>query len=225
MIFETFYDVIRKTMTLTNENVRGFDLIVTEAENRKVPLHELAYILATTWHETAARMQPIAEYGKGRGRKYGKKGKYGQVPYGRGYVQLTWDFNYEKADKELKLGGKLLRNFDLALNPTYAIPILFTGMQQGWFTGKKLKDFIDNIDEPDAEDQKEYEDARKIINGTDKKVLIARYALIFERALKTAKYGTKVLVQKARQPDDPGIETKKEHWLVRLFKMIFWRKK
>src|SRR6185437_12623114 len=31
----------------------------------------LAYMLATVYHETAATMQPIAEYGKGRGRPYG----------------------------------------------------------------------------------------------------------------------------------------------------------
>ena len=30
-----------------------------------------AYILATTWHETATTMLPIAEYGKGGGRPYG----------------------------------------------------------------------------------------------------------------------------------------------------------
>lgn len=202
MELDKFYNTIRKTMTLTNENVRGFDLILSEAEKRKVLINDLAYILATTWHETAARMHPIAEYGKGKGRKYGVKGKYGQVPYGRGYVQLTWDFNYEKADKELKLGGRLLKNFDLALHPDIAIPILFVGMEQGWFTGKKLRDYIDEIDESDLEDSREYEDGRRIINGVDKKKLIATYALLFEKALKAARYGLKATQSPVEKPKD-----------------------
>ena len=201
-----FYAELRKSITLTNENVRGFDFLTKEAEARNIPINDFAYILATAFHETAHRMQPIAEYGKGKGRKYGVRGKYGQVPYGRGYVQLTWDFNYEKADKELKLGGKLLKNFELALDPKYAAQILFAGMQQGWFTGKKLRDFIDTIDEPDDEDRREFELGRKIINGVDKKTLIANYGLIFEKALKAAGYGHTVTEKPVqRQPDDPGV--------------------
>ena len=202
MELEKFYNTIRKTMTLTQENVRGFDLILTEAEKRNVYINDLAYILATTWHETAARMHPIAEYGKGKGRKYGVPGKYKQIPYGRGYVQLTWDFNYEKADKELKLGGRLLRDFDLALRPEIAIPILFVGMEQGWFTGKKLRDFIDEIDEDDEEDQREFEEGRKIINGKDKKRLIAIYALLFEKALKAARYGRRATEKPVEKPKE-----------------------
>ena len=199
MELDKFYNTIRKTMTLTSENVRGFDLILSEAEKRKIYINDLAYILATTWHETAARMHPIAEYGKGKGRKYGVKGKYGQIPYGRGYVQLTWDFNYEKADKELKLGGKLLKNFDLALHPDIAIPILFVGMEQGWFTGKKLRD---EIDESDLEDGREYEEGRRIINGKDKKRLIAVYALLFEKALKAARYGRRATEKPVEKPKE-----------------------
>lgn len=186
-----FFDNIRKDYPLTNTNVNGFDRIVSEGENRNIPLPYLSYILATAWHETASTMQPIAEYGKGKGRKYGAVGKYGQVPYGRGYVQLTWDMNYEKADKELGLNGKLLKNFDLALDPEYAIPILFVGMEKGWFTGKKLSDYIDLIDESDSEDRKEYSDSRRIINGTDRASMIANHAINFEHALRGAGYGLK----------------------------------
>lgn len=195
MKLNKFYDSIRKTIPLTSENIRGFDFILTEGYARKVPLNDLAYILATTYHETASRMQPIAEYGKGKGRKYGVKGKYGQVPYGRGYVQLTWDFNYEKADKELGLKGALLKNFELALSPKVAVQILFVGMAEGWFTGKKLRDFIDTIDEPDDEDKKEYEGGRKVINGVDKKTLIATYAVVFEKGLKAALYDVPVVFE------------------------------
>lgn len=188
MNLDKFYDSVRNSITLTNENVRGFDFIIVEGLARKIHLNDLAYILATTFHETAARMQPIAEYGKGKGRKYGVKGKYGQVPYGRGYVQLTWDSNYEKADKKLNLKGALLRDFNLALDPKIAIQILFIGMEEGWFTGKKLRDFIDTIDEDDDEDKREFIEGRRIINGVDKKILIAGYGIIFEKALRSSGY-------------------------------------
>ncbi|MFH7264110.1 hypothetical protein ACHWGJ_29120, partial [Klebsiella pneumoniae] len=62
-------------------------------------------------------MQPVTEIGRGGGKPYGKPGKHGgQVPYGRGDVQLMWDGNYETADDELGLKGALLANFDLALD-------------------------------------------------------------------------------------------------------------
>lgn len=188
MNLEKFYNSIRKNFKLTTTNIKGFDLLLKEAENQKIPLFYLAYILATVWHETAHTMQPIAEYGKGKGRKYGIVGKYGQVPYGRGYVQLTWDENYEKADKKLNLKGALLKDFNLAMKPEIASKILFIGMLEGWFTGKSLKDYIDNVDESDEEDLREYSNARRIINGTDKQVMIGQYALKFEKALKDSGY-------------------------------------
>jgi putative chitinase len=51
----------------------------------------VAYALATAYCETSRTMQPIAEYGNGRGRRYGvAAGPCGQIYYGRGLVQLTW---------------------------------------------------------------------------------------------------------------------------------------
>lgn len=145
----------------------------------EMPVTWAAYVLATAFHETAHTMQPIAEYGKGKGRPYGRAGKYGQAQYGRGYVQLTWDANYERADRELKLGGALLKNFDLALQPTIAGQILVRGMTEGWFTGKKLADFL-----PD-----DYVGARKIINGTDRAAQIAEIARRFQAALTISGWG------------------------------------
>ena len=201
--------------SLSQAQVNGLDAILTEAERRKTPLKWVAYILATTYHETAHTMQPIAEYGKGKGRKYGVKGKYGQVPYGRGYVQLTWDYNYEKADKELGLRGALLHNFDLAMSPKIAVQILFTGMEEGWFTGKGLSTYTD------------YLPMRRIINGTDKASLIAGYAEAFERALRNAGYGQwvapkpsvpELLKEEAAKPVIP--KPVKVHWLTSLINAI-----
>lgn len=140
------------------------------------PIGWLAYGLATAWHE--CRFKPIEEIGKGKGRAYGKPGKHGQSQHGRGLVQLTWDRNYEFADKQLGLGGKLVANFDLALDPEIASAILVRGMQEGWFTGKALKDCIVERGTHDA-----FVKARRIINGTDRAQQIAGYAERFQDAL------------------------------------------
>ncbi|WP_139812525.1 hypothetical protein [Ensifer aridi] len=192
MNLAAFFKQVREAFgALKQSQVDGFELILNEATKRGIPLPFLAYILATVWWETARTMQPIAEYGKGRGRKYGVKGKHGQVAYGRGYVQLTWDYNYEKADQKLGLGGALTKNYELAMDPKIAVLILFEGMKEGWFTGKDLDDYIDLIDEGDKEDLREFANARRIINGTDKQVEIGQIALKFEVALRGAEYGTK----------------------------------
>lgn len=140
------------------------------------PAGWVAYGLATAWHE--ARLKPIAEWGKGQGKPYGKPGKYGQGQYGRGLVQLTWDSNYEWADKALGLGGSLLKDFDRALEPEIATRILVEGMETGAFTGKKLSDYITGNGTPSG-----FVNARRIINGTDKASLIAGYAENFLAAI------------------------------------------
>ena len=149
-------------------------------------INEAAYMLATAYHETAATMQPIEEYGKGRGKDYGKRLKMSRKPYsdtlplyyGRGYVQLTWYENYEKAGK--KVGVDLLNEPGLALSAPIAAKIMREGMLEGWFTGKKLSDYV-------GLRTADYVGARRIINGTDKANLIAGYAVAFELALRKAK--------------------------------------
>lgn len=142
----------------------------------------LAYGLATAWHE--ARFRPVPEIGKGRGRPYGKSGKYGQLQYGRGLAQLTWDFNYEWADKALGLNGSLLRNFDRALEPDIAARILLLGMETGAFTGKALRHYLSG----EVGTFEQFRQARKIINGTDRDKLIAGYAEKFQAALLAGKW-------------------------------------
>ena len=182
-----FYDSIRETFKLTSKNVEGFDFILDEALKRDTPINDLAYILATVWWETAHTMQPIEEYGKGKGRAYGSKHPVtGKTYYGRGYVQLTWYDNYLKAGA--KLGVDLVHNPELTLRPEIAIRILFEGMYEGWFTGKSIRDFIDLIDEDYKEDLREFSNARRIINGTDKQVIIGQLAISFEGALRVSDY-------------------------------------
>lgn len=173
--------------SLSQKQVQGTEAILDEAEKRGTQLDFLAYMLATTYHETAHTMQPIEEYGKGRGRTYGKPaGPHGKVYYGRGFVQLTWLANYEKASK--KLGVDFVKHPERVMELRLATAILFDGMLEGWFTGKDLGDYLDGIDENDAEDLREFSNARRIINGTDKQVMIGNYALAFEKALREAGY-------------------------------------
>lgn len=136
-----------------------------------------AYILATTFHETARTMQPIEEYGKGSGKSYGKPaGPYGQKYYGRGFVQLTWYENYVRQDDKLSLGKTLVQNPARALEPAIALEIIIKGMVDGDFTGKKLSQFFTH------EDTNWY-DARVIVNGHDQASTIAGYAEKFMNAI------------------------------------------
>lgn len=145
-----------------------------------------AYMLATAYHETAKTMCPIEEYGKGRGHRYGKRIKQDgavysanlPIYYGRGYVQLTWYENYERAGKYLELD--LIHNPELTLQPEIAYKIMERGMLDGWFTDRKLSHFI-NINAAN------YKAARQIINGRDRAAKIAKHADVFELALRKAR--------------------------------------
>jgi hypothetical protein len=170
-----FFSAVRKiTGALGNDQVDTINGLLKAAAHW--PIGWVAYGLGTAWHE--ARLKPIAEYGKGAGKPYGKPGKYGQAQYGRGLVQLTWDANYEWADKALGLDGSLLANFDRALEPEIATAILVKGMETGAFTGKKLSDYITDRGTP-----AQFANARRIINGTDRAAMIAGYAEALQGAL------------------------------------------
>ncbi len=186
---QVFFSAVKKTLfggKLTQSQVSGMDSILDSFELNGVTDNRYrAYMLATVYHECAKKMQPIEEYGKGRKHDYGKRLKMSRKPYsdttaifyGRGFVQLTWYENYEKAGKYC--GVNLLQYPELSLNPLFASKILIGGMTDGWFTGKKLSDYF-------TEDKTDWKNARRIINGMDKADLIAGYALKFFDALKDA---------------------------------------
>lgn len=174
---QAFFDRVRRDFgPLNQKQVDGFNAIL--AASASVPTRHRAYMLATAWHEVARTMQPIREYGLGKGKKYGlPTGPYMQTYYGRGLVQLTWLDNYAKATRrltELGLIGPdvdLVKTPDLALDPKIAVHILIVGMSEGWFTGKRLGDFTS------------YVSMRAVVNGSDKAALIAGHAEVFEDAL------------------------------------------
>lgn len=165
--------------TLSQGEVDGCTRILAACAEASFPVAWAAYVLATAVHETAGQLRPIAEYGKGAGKQYGKPGRHGgQAAYGRGDVQLTWDYNYERADRELGLNGALIANYDLALDPTISARIIVCGMEEGWFTSKKLEDYL-----PATANQAQFAAARRIVNGTDKADLIAGFAVTFQAGL------------------------------------------
>lgn len=174
-----FFDSIRASLfggTLTQGQVDGIDAILDEWDRRKWSnLRWLAYMLATAYHEVARTMQPIEEYGKGKGYSYGVPDPVtGETYYGRGLVQLTWKTNYQKMSA--LVGVDLVTNPSLALQLPIAVQIMFEGMRDGLFTGVGLpKYFSDTIDDPI--------NARRIINGTDRAEMIAGYHMKFLKGL------------------------------------------
>ena len=186
---ETFYNAVRSSPfsgSLSQDQVNGMNAMLTTWEKFRSDgdLRYLAYMLATDFHETAYTMQPIEEYGKGSGRDYGKPDpETGQTYYGRGLVQLTWRENYARADKELNtmFGYMVGMEYDAAkaLKLLVAVGVMFLGMEQGWFTSKKLSQYF-NDEKNDAKN------ARQIINGNDKDTTIEGYHYKFLDALELA---------------------------------------
>jgi len=169
-----FFNQFRKSFggKLTQSQVEGADKILDEAEKRGVPLNQLAYILATVWHETAHTMQPIRERGS---EKYLRSKPY--YPWvGEGLVQVTWEANHRKFGANAP--GQLMEW-------PIALAALFDGMLKGMFTKYKLSDFINDR-------QCNYVTARRVVNGMDKANLIAGYAASFQTALERAGYGERV---------------------------------
>ncbi len=183
---------------LSQDQVDGINRILDgmDDDEELSDIRHAAYMLATAWHETAMTMQPIAERGpvsyfnrydpvladtqrrRDTARAMGNQRQGDGYRYrGRGYVQLTWRNNYVRAG--LKLGVDLAGNPDLAMEPRIAYSAMSAGMREGWFTGRKLSDYI----RPGRID---YVNARRIINGTDKAAEIAAYARGFESILRAA---------------------------------------
>ncbi len=178
---EKFYQLIRAGATplfrtLNTKQVAGFEDIFLEWDKSKnKDIRQLAYMLATAYHETAATMQPIEEFGKGKKYKYGVPDqRTGLIYYGRGLVQITWYDNYLKFEKLLDI--PLTTKPELACVPATAIQIMFIGMTKGLFTGKKLSDYIN-------EKTCDFVNARRIINGIDCAEKIAKHAEQYLTAL------------------------------------------
>lgn len=174
------------TSALKPDQKAGLEAILAAAAAAKWPLSFAAYALATAFHETAATMQPVREaFWLSESWRKAHLTKYYPY-YGRGYVQLTWRKNYERADRELGLGGKLVSNLDLGMKPEVAAPIMIKGMEQGWFCASKdgaRHDLARHVARSGPSTRAQYQSARRIINGVDKADKIAGEAIAFQSAL------------------------------------------
>jgi len=193
---------------LSQNQVNGIEAIFDAWEKCPFDGRRLAYMLATAYHETDSTMCPISEnlnYSAAGLRttfpKYfitaAQAAAYARQPQrianrayanrmgngneasgdgwryrGRGLVQITGRDNYAKYG--------IADDPDKAFDPDKAVEILFDGMINGRFTGKRLADFF-------SATTTDWNGARKIINGTDRADDIAGYAKKFAAALETAR--------------------------------------
>ncbi|WP_343707733.1 CHAP domain-containing protein [Flavobacterium sp.] len=167
-------------------------------------LEQVAYIIATVYTETFKTFKPIKEsfwITNKRDReatyyrydpvlantderkeiaiKRGNTEEGDGAKYcGRGYVQLTWKNNYKKIKE--KFGIDVVTYPDKALEPKLAVKIMIWGMNNGIFTGVSINKYINDS-------KIDYANARKVINGIDRKDEIAGKAQIFEKDLKVIK--------------------------------------
>jgi predicted chitinase len=130
--------------------------------------NQIAYILATAEWESAGFAATTEYAPPGVDEREYFKEKYdgilgnrpgtddGYTYRGRGLVQLTGRNNYAKLGA--RLGIDLVRNPDLAGDPSVAAQILVLGMKEGSFTGKKLSTYINS-------GQTDFYNARRIVNG------------------------------------------------------------
>lgn len=191
-----FFAEVRSSLfggSLSQSQVNGMEAVLDEAGKAFIDPRWLAYMLATAFHETGQTMQPIHERGGTDYffRMYDPKGQRPKVAAdlgntqsgdgvlfaGRGLVQLTGRRNYTTFSK--LVGVDLVANPDAAMQDDIAVKIMFEGMARGLFTGKKLADYFT----PKSSD---WENARRIINGTDRARDIAGYAKRFYDALQDA---------------------------------------
>lgn len=203
-------------ISLSAQQMRGIEAILDEARGRGVGLCHLAAILATVYHETGGSMQPVeenlnysakrltqvwparfptlasAEPYAGNPRKLANRvygGRLGNVAAddgwrfrGRGLAQITGKANYAK--------------FGLAAAPEQAsemataVRILFDGMTEGFFTGKRLADFDTDESLSGAAIGYRYAASRAIVNADVRQIgpKIEAYGRAFEAALREAGY-------------------------------------
>ncbi len=159
----------------------GVEAILDEWELRHESQDDrwLAYVLATVHFETDQTFRPLKE-DAARARRLAQNQRLAeggaadepddeecQRYFGRGFVLLTWRENYAWVGR--KIGVDLLDEPEKALNLDIASRIIISGMQDGWFTGERLSDYLNGDDE-------DWVGARRVIANMTKANLIASYA-------------------------------------------------
>lgn len=177
--FDFDFDLGKKVLFPKGYNQNQIDCInalVSEMNAQNVSLiNQAAYIIASAFHETydytkELRFGAMKELG---GDVYLKYKPY--YPYfGRGFCHLTWEANYIKEGRRLKMN--LHDNPDLALKLDISANIIVNGMLTGSFTGAKLSTYL-------TANKTDYPNARRTINGMDCAAQIAGYASEFAKCI------------------------------------------
>lgn len=210
---------------LSQAQVAGTEAILAEAAKRKVADNQLAYILATVFHETGGKMQPVEEnlnYTTAAQIKKTWPSRFATVAAAQPYVRNPRGLankvyggrmgNTGPNDGWLYRGRGLpqitgkenytkfgITNPDDALQMDVALRVLFDGMLKGKFTGKRLGDYF-SADQSGV-NKEDPEGARRVVNGTDKASLIAGYYRNFLDSIKAARAMRPAAAEDAK-PDD-----------------------
>jgi putative chitinase len=172
---KVFFDTVRGSLFkggLSQPEVNGMNAILDEWEKRSTQSTSAGWPTCSPPPSTRRPHHAAdREYGRGRGTKYAT------TYYGRGFVQLTWETNYAKASKVV--GVDLVKFPDRALMLPDGATVLFDGMINGWFTGKKLADYISGAtcDYERPPDHQRHRQGRSLIAG---------YAMSFQKAMELA---------------------------------------
>src|SRR5262249_25787595 len=111
-------------------------LIIETCKKHGLLRNQAAYVLATSYWETGKTQRPVTEFGSA---EYLRAKPY--YPFvGRGFVQCTWKRNYEIAGKAL--GVDFVARPERLLEPNNSAEVLVRGMMEGWFTARKLGEFV-----------------------------------------------------------------------------------
>lgn len=158
-------DSYRDPIANSNTSVDNIRQIIAawEANDPNRDDRKLAYMLATTEHETAGTMHGIHE---GFSDNYWR-GDYADDGYwGRGFVQLTWEDNYEGMEEQT--GVDLTEYPEAALLPAISAEVTANGMMDGDFTSRALNTYIpvtDNGDGTTTQGAANWTGARSVVNG------------------------------------------------------------
>lgn len=204
---------------LSSAQVAGLTAILAEAERRKTPRQHLAYMLATAFHETGGKMQPVREnlnYTSAARIKQTWPTRFPTVQSAQPYVRQPqklankvyggrlgntgpndgWTY---RGDGLPQLTGKanfLKFGIEPGMDLATAVRVMFDGMTRGMFTGRRLDQYFG----------KGHEDpvgARAVVNGSDKAKLIAGYYRNFLDAIAAAEdVRVRDVEPEAAKPDD-----------------------
>lgn len=215
---------------LSQAQVEGTEAILAEAARRSLPDEYTAYILATAFHETGGKMQPLREnmnYTTAAQIKKTWPSRFPTIASAEPYVRQPqklaskvyggrlgntaandgWIY---RGDGQVQLTGKAhFKEFNVqpGMDLKTSVRVMFDGMLQGKFTGRKLSDYFGKGKEDPVE-------GRRIVNGTDKAHLIAGYYRNFLDSLTAAREMKPAMAEEATPDDVPLMEDRTVQTIV-----------